>query len=274
LVVLSQRHAKKLALGERELATPQRGLHADLFLVRTDGRDFWQLTRLGELGDAALDPRCAWDSDQVAFSRRTAARAGLYGHWEPTIALVNHGSGAGRFGKAHPVLPRSRALVVPLEFSADERSLLVSGNLDGQTESGLDLYLLPLGGGSPQRLTETPNQLDEYAHIAPGGRYLVWSTNRSLFPRSPPKTLAPHELRDLWIRDLTTGSEQRLTHFSGEGAPESLGEALVGDFSFHPDGRSLVVGVLARHGGGAASHLYRVELDLDPRRPGPAAADP
>ncbi len=274
LVILVQRHARKLALDERSLATPLRGLHADLYQVRPDGRDYWQLTRLGELGDAALDPRCAWDGELVLFGHRTAARAGRFGHWEPMVARVEMARGTARFGKARRLLRGPAALVLPLEWSSDDRSVLVAANLDGQDESGLDLYRIPLSGGAPERLTTTPNQLDEYAHMAPDGRHLVWSTNRGLFPRSTPRTLAPGDLRDLWVLDTETGDAERLTYFSGEGRAESLGEAWVGDFSFHPDGRALVVSVLARHRSSPAavapaanpvsSRLYRVELATPP----------
>ncbi|MDH5233491.1 MAG: LpqB family beta-propeller domain-containing protein, partial [Gemmatimonadota bacterium] len=61
-----------------------------------------------------------------------------------------------------------------------------------------DLYVMPIGG-APQNITHD-EALDAEPAWSPDGRYLAWSSDR-----------AGGRL-DLWVRDMSTGLERRLTH--------------------------------------------------------------
>lgn len=63
-----------------------------------------------------------------------------------------------------------------------------------------DLWSLPVGG-SAERLTRDPH-VDLDPDVSPGGRRIVWATDRA-------------GSLDLWIRDIRTGEERRLTESPG-----------------------------------------------------------
>lgn len=246
LVFQVQENARRLKISAADLVTPDRAVHTELYLMRSDSKDFWQLTRSGELGSAVLDPRFSWEGDQLLWSQRTTTRVGRFGAWEIHTARLKIGRGTAQLTGVRSYEPGEQpALLLPQEFTPDERAVLITANLEsGQAETGLDVYQLDLRTRALERLTHTKSHIDEYAHVSPQGRHIVWSSNSELFPRPPTRVLRPDQLRDLWIMARDGSEKRRLTFFNEPGADESLGEAYVGDFTWNPRGDQIAVHVL------------------------------
>jgi len=85
-----------------------------------------------------------------------------------------------------------------------------------------DLWLMPVSGGAPKRLTNDPF-IELGAAWSPDGRWLAYSTDRA-------------GSTDVWLRDMTTGAERRIT--SGPARSEA---------AWSPDGNRIA---MSRAGGG------------------------
>ncbi len=268
LAFLSQSYPKKLDLEPQDLVTPDRGLHTEIYLARFDRKGFWQLTRIDDLGSAALDPHFSFDGDRLAWAERMGTKTGHYGSWRLRTAKLAIKRGVPRLGspKSYRVGDQE-GIRLAHEFSPDDQGLLISGNLqDGQPETGIDLYRLDLGSRELTRLTRSRPHADGHAHVTPRGEHVVWSTNIGQYPREPPRVLDPRLLRDLWIMRIDGSEKSRLTHFNASSREESLGEAWVGDFSFSPEGHRLAVHVMSPAAGEVKEAIWLLTLDESFRR--------
>jgi Tol biopolymer transport system component len=123
------------------------------------------------------------------------------------------------------------------------RRLLVAGNLDGQHEYGMDLYLLDPEANQVTNLVRTPKFWEEGACVSPKTRSVVFMSNAA----SPYEIdfnnrdwASQPEERDYWITDSSGKQPERLTFFTDPEAPEYLGgRSMVAVCGFSPDGRYL-----------------------------------
>ena len=119
---------------------------------------------------------------------------------------------------------------------------VVSGNLDGQHEYGMDQYVLNITTKKYTNLTNTSEYWEEDSSITPSGRIIYMSNadSRYEFDFSKNWVSQPTE-RDYYSMNADGSDKQRLTYFNQEGAPEYLGYrvlAVAADVS--PDGKYLV----------------------------------
>ncbi len=268
VIFLGQAKPKRFGLEQADLLTPLRGLRAELFLFRSDGKNFWQLTRAAESESAILDARFSFEAGRLAWSQRVSTRGGESGRWRLMVGRVETSRGGAQIKGIREYEPPERpSLILAQEFLPDEHGVLISANLEtGQPEGGRDLYELELDDGSATRLTHSRSQIDEYGHISPNGTHIVWSSNTGIRPLDVPGELPSHLRRDLWIMERDGSEKRRLTFFNG-GGEESLGEAYVGDFDWHRDGDRLVVHVVHPVDGKLVESLWQVTLEESFRRP-------
>ncbi len=239
LVFQAQQQAKSLRLGAEELATPQRSVHSDLWLVRTDGVDYWRITRLAEIGSAVLDPHFSYEGDKLVWSERTASRSGAWGSWRLRTGEVGFGRGVPRLSKlAVPWLPSQPGLVVAHGFLADDLGFLVSAQIGGDGSSrGLDIYRLDGKAGGVERLTRSRHGLDEYARIAPRNGLVAFTSDAELATGAQP-------ISELWLMRSDGGDKRALTAFNhADNAP-----TWVGDFAWSPTGDRILAQVLRGRG--------------------------
>lgn len=264
LVFQVQRRAKRLHLDMEDLATPHRALHSDLWLIRRDGLRFWRLTRSEERGGAVLDPHFSHEGSQLMWSERVGTRHGRWGEWALRVARFTIKANP-RIGKVRSYRPgERRELLVSHGFTPNDRGAVVSGNFEpGHGEAGMDVYVLDLEDGELTRLTHSLRGWDGYAHFAPRGERIAWTSDAEL-PRDS-KRLAPATRRDLWVMNADGSQKDRLTFFNHPASPESLGEAYLGDFDWSPRGDQIAIHVIydPRNGG---EGIYLIQLDPSYRR--------
>jgi len=245
LVVQVQEYAKKLRMDVARLASPHRGLRSELWVITRDGRASWQLTRVAERGGAVLDPHFSHEAGQLVWSERLTNRDPPWGEWGVRVAHFEVTRRQPRLGKVRTYRPGSgKGLVVAHGFTPDDRSLMVSANLNpGMPEASMDVLRFDLESERSKPLTTSPDQRDDLACSVPHSDYVVWATDRNLARAGPGQRLPRRS--DLWLRSGSGLLQERLSFFNHPESEHYLGEALIDDLAWGPDGERLLLHVVS-----------------------------
>jgi Tol biopolymer transport system component len=277
IVFQVQSQAKRLGMGPIELATGDRGLWSELWVIRRDGRGFWQLTRVHERGGALLDPEFSHEGGELLWSERVQSRIGRWGEWVLRVAQFRGGKGP------HLAKPRTfepgaqRLFLAGSSFTPDDRGALLAGNLEtGQPENGMDVYRLAFADGAIERLTHTQRAWDERATYTVKGDRILWTSASEITAKDVGRDpgLPLELLRDLWVMSADGSGPERLTFFNHPSARESLGAAIVDDFAQSPQGDEILAHVVWSADGEVREGLYLILLDESFARTGGSASAP
>lgn len=259
----AQRNARRLRLDATELAGAARGLHGDIWLVRSDGKDLWQLTRAADMGSAVLSPHFSHEGEQLYWSERAASRPAPWGAWQLRTAALHVRRGVPSLKNLTAHRPTALSgLLVAEGFLPDDRRLLLAA--ERSPGGALDLAIWDPATRDLQRLTSSGAGDDASPRVSPRGDFLAWSAD-AVARRGPADAGGELPAREVWTMGLDGADRRRLTRFNGEGA-EGLGRAWVGDLAWSPRGDRLAVQVVH---GVAEPRAAIVVLELDPalRRP-------
>jgi Tol biopolymer transport system component len=247
IVFQRQEHARKLDLGATGLLGPERGLWSDVWLIRADGKSYWQLTHAAEMGSAVLDPHVSFEGDRIVWSERTRSREGAWGVWQLRTATIVTSRGVPRLKKVerHPA-DALDGLVISHGFLPDDRRLLFSGERPGQGR-GLDIGVLDPATGSVELLTRSQAGADGYAAVSPRAPLIAFASQVAgargpAAPDGEPGGSLP--AGEVWLMALDGSDKRALTRFNDSGSPEGLGRAWVGDLAWSPAGDRLAVQVV------------------------------
>lgn len=259
---------KPLRIGGRPvpfLTVPGRNLGDDVWAITFDGRQFWNLTNRAERGGRVLSPRFSHEGDRVVWSERVASGGATWGRWVLRVARIETHHGVPRLRDVHSYKPGpQRFFYESYGFTSDDRGILFAANLDpGQSEGGLDLYVLRLESGELSRLTSSAGELDRFARFSPDGRKIVWASSqdildrRTVFERRDRSAEAP---LDLWMMNADGSGRERLTRFNDVFSDHYTGKVMVGTASWSREGDRLIVPVTSVDDSGDSA-LYLLELD-------------
>ena len=265
-----QSHPRRLRLSPVEMATPERGLWSEIYVIRRDGKDFWQLSRVAEDGGAAIDPQVSHEGNLLMWSERIRSRAGRWGSWVLRVGEINQTRGIVRIDDVREYEPgRQKLFLGASTFTPDDRGALVFGNREaGQNETGMDVYRFEFESGRLERLTHNQRSWDEQARYSPRGDKIVWASASEIPLRKPEETgeVPFEQLRDLWMMNVDGTAKERLTYFNHPDAPESLGAAIVDDFAWNPRGDEIIAHVVWNGRAGLTEGIYLVKLDASFQR--------
>lgn len=152
-----------------------------------------------------------------------------WGRWRIKAASFSIENGVPRLGREVVVFTPQRGNYVTLMGFVGVQQLLLSGNLDGQHEYGMDQYVLDRNTGRLENLTSTPLFWEEDSTVLRDGR-LVYMTNRdsrTAFDFGDPNWPAQPMERDYWVMRRDGSGNQRLTYFNEPGAPEYVGHRVL-----------------------------------------------
>ena len=125
----------------------------------------------------------------------------------------------------------------------DENTLLLSGNLDGQHEYGMDQYLFDLETKKLTNLQNSPEVWEEDCSLSPDRTHIIYMSNvasRYKLNFNDPSWAAQLRERDYWLMDSDGQNKERLTYFNDPSAPEYMERRIIVAASdISPDGRLL-----------------------------------
>ncbi len=253
-------------LGQVPLGEPGVGLFNNLWL--TNGSSYWKLTDVpikqtlddGIPAIGVVNPRFTPNGDGVIWTERYGGGGNLnWGVWRLKAAdLILAGAGAPRLENERVIFTPLLGNYVTAMAVLNDQELLVSGNLDGQHEFGMDLYRLDLATGSFANLTNTPLEWEEGSCVSPSGKIVYMTNKHSPYPLDFGADWVGQSVeRDYYLMDGDGSNKERLTYFNAPGAREYTGWSavtIICDIS--PDGRTIAATVGRDFGSETASWLH------------------
>ncbi|MDA8019685.1 MAG: hypothetical protein MPN21_19775 [Thermoanaerobaculia bacterium] len=252
IAVIVQDLPRRLLPSPARMASFHRALHADLWILTADGRNAWQLTRSAEQGGAVHEAKISYEGDRIAWTERTDSRAGTEGAWVVRVAQLELRK-VPSFKNDRTLRPTTWPSRVVVEgFTQNDRGLwltLTARDRVGSLAARYDLDTLRLD------LLDTGGTWDLEARAVPRGERIVLASDRGLdrgraLPRSA----------DLWFITPLGLRQERLTFFNDPSSDHYLGETLISDIAWAPDGRAVLLSLVSSNGGTTEEALWRVDL--------------
>ena len=233
----------------KKWAVPGTGFNCDLWVMTSDGKNFYQLTNypLKRPFRGVIHPQFSHDGKELFWAERVKHGKSFGGGWVLKIADFITDSRKPHLENIRTFEPGEwNCFYESHAFSNDDKRVLFSGNLKfGQSPVGLDIYELNLETNELKRLTDTPGDWDEHAHYSPDGKKIAWMSSTGFnikWGDISGHNWARYLKTELWIMDADGSNKQRLTYFNEPGHPEYMGgrRCIVSDSAWGPDGKRIV----------------------------------
>ncbi len=231
---------------------PGIGLFSNLWVTTPQGNQFWRLTNIvikKKLFDrkkvlAVVNPLFSLDGKVLYWTERYANGGNNnWGKWRIKMADFEIKDGVPSLKNERVFFTPKQGTYVTLMGQFDDRYFLLSGNLDGQHEYGMDEYVLDSKTETLNNLSQTPEFWEEDGSVSPQGRVAYMSNKESQYQYNF-NNASWHKQRmerDYYLTDRSGAPSERLTYFNDASAPEFIpGGAIVAASDFSPDGRFLV----------------------------------
>jgi Tol biopolymer transport system component len=254
--------------GQVPLGDSGVGLFSNLWF--TDGVNFSQQTNVpmkqtasdGLPVYATVNPRFSPDGSMIVWTERYENGGPLnWGYWRLKAADVVKSSVPGQFrlSIANPRVlftPANGNYVTAMAF-ASSTTLLVAGNLDGQHQYGMDLYLLDINTGSYTNLTNSPLSWEEGSCIAPSGKIVYMSNKDSAYTVDFNKDWVGQPLtREYYLMNQDGTGQEQLTYFNTPGTAEYTGwRAVPIVCNVSPDGMTIAATIGHDYGNATQAFL-------------------
>ena len=243
LIFRVQQNARRLDLDASRLATPARGLHADLWVMDRDGKNTYQLTRSAEQGGAVVEAHFSYEGNRLVWTDRLESTTGPWGEWGFRVAEIQRRRGVVRLSNVRTLRPPVTAgFSLAHGFTPDERGLWISALSSPRDERSREVLRFDLEKETVENLSASPVWREGAPAVAPrDSDLLAWVSDRNL--DAAPEGL-PY-LGDLWLKNLATGEQERLTFFNDPDSDHSLGHALIDDVTWSPEGDRILLHVVS-----------------------------
>jgi Tol biopolymer transport system component len=224
------------------LASPGIGINNNIWLMKADGSQFRQVTRVQNHG-GTLHPQFSPAGKKMVWSEIIKPGGKLGGQWAIKLGDFVIENGEPQVTNIQTLFPGHFEFYETHGFSPDDRRMIFSAIPPGKYYFDMEIYTYDLSTQKLTRLTEN-DEWDEHAHYSPDGKWIVWISSAGIpqvktqsfleMARNPLKT-------DVWIMEADGSNKRRLTWFNDPKAPEaSLAPRglIVGDISWGPDNKS------------------------------------
>jgi Tol biopolymer transport system component len=243
---------------EEQLTQGGAGIHNNLWLGTRDGREFFQLTKVGT-GEGSLHAHFSHDGRRLLWTAREGGGKG--GEWSLKVADFRMEGGQPRLSNIRSLRPRGEkgTFYESHGFSPDDRRIIFSASIGRDHPFDLDIWTYDLEQDSLARLTDSPSVWDEHAHYSPDGRLVSWITSTG-YDFKPTMNYGRTLRTDLWIMDADGSDKRRVTYYNEPGHPESVaGRGIVADNEWI-DNDSIVASVSLIQRGSAVTRIVRIDL--------------
>lgn len=214
------------------------GLNNNLWAVKADGSNFWQLTHIKDR-EATLHSHFSHDGKKLFWAARELQN-GRNGKWMLKIAdfiVTGNEPQLANEEIYRPIGPD--AFYESHSFTLDDKQVIFSAS-PSDKELDLDIYKLDLVSNKLTNLTNSPGEWDEHAILSPNNK-LIWISSRG-YNFSPTSNWGKTLKTDFWIMNLDGSNKTKVTNFNQPGFPEydaSL-RIIAADSSWNKTGDKLV----------------------------------
>lgn len=231
------------------LSRPGVGINNDLWIMDAAGGNFWRVTTGA---GAVLHPHFSRKGDKLLWSERISG-----GAWVLRLGDFTITGGVPSVQNVQTLTPGAHQLFYESHgFSPDDSKIYFSGNLEGQSQNGIDIYSLDLKSNNLLNLTNTPDEWDEHAQVMPNGKVL-WISSRQAFA-------VPGQLKtEFWMMDPDGSNQKKLSWFNDSRGPNFIpGGVACADSEWNAVGTQLVAYVI--EGGsdlGGTGRIYLLSFE-------------
>lgn len=220
-------------------ANPGAGLNNDLWVMDSSGDHYWKIWTVPGINGGVLHPHFSNRGDKLLWAERFPLGNKNYGGWELRVADFSVENGVPTLRNVQAYRPGTRPDFYESHgFTLDDNKIIFSGNPDGQSTDGIDIYTMDLATQQLVNLTNSPDMWDEHAQLSPDGQSIVWMSGHAVSSGSGKST---NTITDYWLMDPDGGNKRQLTHFNDPGSPEYIPSgATAGDSSWSPDSKSVM----------------------------------
>ena len=226
------------------IASPGMGIHNNVWVMRSDGSKFWQITHVKEY-HGALHPHFSPDGNTLLWSEIISPYLDRIGRWAIKIADFRIEDNDIHVDNIQTLQPGNLQLYEMHGFSPDGTKILFSGIEEGGYYYDMEIYIMDVATGHTEQLTDN-NEWDEHAHFTVDGNYIVWVSSEGILqPKgdSLEDIIADPPKLEYWIMSVDGSNKQRLSGFNHPGTPEymDIPEGVgLGDFDWGPEGKTIV----------------------------------
>jgi len=257
-IVFTAENASFPRKGIGRTALPGIGRNHDVWIMTSDGQQFWNITGYGE-NWGSIRPSFSHDGkilywneewsmekypgvgafwDQRNLTERKGEEVGL---WRVKLADISFGPDGPEISNVRILpLPDYLTLVEGEGFSPDDQRHVLSACSPAETQGRClwgDIYTMNLDGSGLMRLTNTSFIHDENGTYSPDGSRIAWNKSGGL----------PGEGEELYLMRVDGTNQVRLTYFTEPGHPEYDPIARqITELSWSPDGRRIIFGHCSR----------------------------
>lgn len=237
----------KFKLAAKMVASPGGAINNNLWMMTSDGNQFWQLTQIQD-GMAVLHPHFSHDGSKIIWAEKVqlnpkgSQQSDTWGEWVIKIAAFEM-QNTPILKNIQEFKPDDLQFYETHGFFPNDEKIIFSGFPRGVSAGNLDLYTYDLISRGLENLTNTPTEWDEHAQISPEGTEIIWMSSVNIEQdRDRMGNIKMENFKmDFWIMDIDGSNKQRLTYFNDSAAPEYISSGVVcADNSWSPDGKKLV----------------------------------
>lgn len=218
-----------------EDAIPGYGAYTDLWIIKRDGSQAWQMTNFpNDYNHGIIHGAISNDGTMFAWTERILA---------PVFLDLNLAAGAYVFKVAdvswnpEPVFSNIRTYQPNGELaggevesiSPDKTDVLIYSTFESHSLVSTPIYRIDLTSGNTTKLTE--ESFSQSPTYTPNGQQIVYMTGKDC-------EIFPGQLQgaDWWIMDANGSNKKRLTYMNMKNHPQSVGSyRLAGSLSFVND---------------------------------------
>lgn len=238
-----------------DLAGPARGVTGEIWVIPAEGR---QVYRVSPEEGNRTDPYFSYEGDRILWTERLQGGGG-WGEWGVLVADLKLKRGIPRMGKVQQLQPGpGRGWILGQGFTPDDQGFLFS--------AGGGLYRSGFSKDAWRPLSATTRSGHHVVRPGAVSDRWVWDSERNLSDAGA-QSMLPHR-SDLWlaVREGAGFREERLTYFNDPASDHFLGEALIDDVAWSPEGDRLLVHVVSAGDPALRQGVYLVVLDEAYRR--------
>lgn len=215
------------------LTSPGAGVQNDIWIMKADGSQAWQITEV--TGDGGvLHPHFSPDGTKLIWAEMTKPSPAPTGTWVIKIGDFTPKKNT-MVSNIETLTPGNFLWYETHSFSPDNSSFLFTGMPKGGNAVDFDIYSYDLKTKKVTELTDPSlKQWDEHAHYTPDGKQIIWMSSMDQGQREGEINQIKVKT-DYWIMDADGKNKKRITFFN---APEKE-RVIAADLTITGDGKYL-----------------------------------